>query len=206
MPARHTVSMLKCQSIVKNNFLWSSMARKKNHSTSLKRKWWAAKREGPTVWGRQVTRWWSLLLFHKACRALCTPGTTQNEIEQVGGKKICSIKKLTRCQTRSRSKVALDFVPVHRYLTWYSSTTENVYSCRAITWSQFLQTSEIDKSKWERAKTNQDKTQHHLRGPWWRDGSGDSRSYVTISSPSSSSVALLLISTKSLWWQWAHPR
>lgn len=78
---------------------------------------------------------------------------------------ICSIKKLTRCQTRSYSKVALDFVPVHRYLTWYSSTTENVYSCRAITWSQFLQTSEIDKSKWERAKTKQDETQHHLRGP-----------------------------------------
>lgn len=27
------------------------------------------------------------------------------------------------------------------FLTWYSSTTENVYSCLAITWSQFLQTS-----------------------------------------------------------------
>lgn len=56
--------------------------------------------------------------------------------------------------------------------SWYSSSTEKVYSCLAMTWSQFLQT--------------------------W--------SYVTISSPSSSSVALLLISTKSLWWQLAQAR
>ena len=32
------------------------------------------------------------------------------------------------------------------------------------------------------------------------------RSYVTISSPSSSSMALLLINTKSLWWQFTQPR
>lgn len=85
---------------------------------------------------------------------------------RTGREKICSIKKLNRCQTRSYSKVALDFVPVHRYLTWYSSTTENVYSCRAITWSQFLQTSENDKSG-ERASENKNKTKHNItwKGP-----------------------------------------
>lgn len=31
--------------------------------------------------------------------------------------------------------------PVNKCFTWYSSTTENVYSCLAMTWSQFLQTS-----------------------------------------------------------------